>query len=40
MKRTMSEQSFAEWQQLAREYGMPYEVLDRRNGWVCVYIGY
>ena len=39
MKRTMSEKDFAVWQGLASKYALPFEVLGRANGWVCVYIG-
>jgi hypothetical protein len=38
MKRTMSEKDFNEFRRLAIKYNLDWELVDRGNGWVCVYI--
>ena len=38
MKKTMSEKDFNKFRRLAIKYNLDWELVDRGNGWVCVYI--
>jgi hypothetical protein len=39
MKRTMTVEDFKVWKDLASKYNLAWELIDRNENWVCVYIG-